>query len=474
MSAGIAAWVCALAVALGLAAAAEAQPAPPPTARGEPIRLTLAEAVALGVRNNRGVRSAHLERIVEKFELRVAEDKFRPRLILGTGVFHERRDGGGGLVGSVTPVVAWQAPTGAVVAFDWSLRADRLERDPSGASALGLTVIQPLLRDAGIDVNAGSIRMARLQERINRLRLEGTLAQTVTQIILGYRALVAADEQVRLSHAALRRSRDLLAVNRALVEAGRMAAMEVVQTEADAAAQELAVIEAENQRDRARLELLNLIAIDPRTDLEPADPLAAQRTEVLLDEAIALALVHRPDYLAQFAAIERAGIDLALARNRRLWDLSVVGRVGASRFDGGDMRETVVGLQLTVPIGDLVAEQAEVRADIGLDTATLRLDEIRQLVELQVRDSVRNADARWRQVEIAGRALKLARRKLEIERDKLQAGRSSNFQVLAFENDLRLAENRHVNAQVQYLNALTLLDQQIGTTTRTWRITVND
>ncbi len=461
--------------ALAWAQAARDTTLPPPAPQGQRIELTLPDAIAIGIRNNRIVRSAYLDRIAEKFDLRVAEDKFSPRLVLSTRLAHESHNGDGTITGNITPIVTWQAPTGAVLGFDWSVASGDF-RKGRPSNDVGFTVIQPLLRDAGIDVTTGSIRIARLDERINRLRLESTLAQTVTQIILAYRDHMRAIEQLRISHAALQRSRDLLEVNRALVEAGRMAAVEVVQTEADVAAQELAVVEAENQADNARLALLSLIALDARTDIAPTEPLAASRIEVDLEHAIALALSRRPDYLAQFAAIERAGIDLSLARNRRLWDLAVIGRVGLGGYGGDlrDSRDTLVGLQLTIPIGDLTAEQAEVRANVGLGNAELRLADTRQQVELQVRDAARNVDTRWRQVEIAQRALDLARRKLDIEKDKLQVGRSSNFQVLAFENDLRVAENRQINARVLYLNSLALLDQQIGTTIRTWRIAVND
>lgn len=456
---------------------------PPPAPDGQVIELTLPETVFIGIRNNRNIRSAYLDRIAEKFDLRVAEDKFSPRLVLSSGFAYERRDETRGITANVSPLVAWQAPTGAVFAFDWSVAADDIRKGGRGASNVGLTVIQPLLRDAGIDVNAGSIRIARLEEKINRLRLESTLAQTVTQIILAYRDLVRAAEQLRLSRSALQRSKDLLGVNQALVSAGRMAAVEVVQTEADVAAQELAVIEAENQFDSARLGLLSLIAIDARTDIVPKDALDAPRVNIELDHAIALAVAHRTDYLAQYAVIERAGIDLSLAKNRRLWDLSAVGRVSVgggddagfgNPFDTRGSRDTLIGIQLTVPIGDLAPEQAEVRASVGVSNAELRLAEIRQQVELQVRDAVRNVNVRWRQAEIAQRARDLAQRKLEIEKEKLQAGRSSNFQVLAFENDLRVAENRQLTAQILYMNSLTLLDQQLGTTIQTWQIAVND
>lgn len=81
-----------LIVALGLAALSpvaragdEPLPSRPtmryqaPAVLGEGVvDLTLTDAVFLGLRANRGIRSAYLTRVAQKFDLRVAEDFFRP------------------------------------------------------------------------------------------------------------------------------------------------------------------------------------------------------------------------------------------------------------------------------------------------------------------------------------------------------------------------------------------------------------
>ena len=46
--------------------------------------LTLGDAVYLGLRNNPAIRSAYLQRVAQKFDLRVAEDAFNPKLVLNS------------------------------------------------------------------------------------------------------------------------------------------------------------------------------------------------------------------------------------------------------------------------------------------------------------------------------------------------------------------------------------------------------
>jgi outer membrane protein TolC len=104
----------------------------------------------------------------------------------------------------------------------------------------------------------------------------------------------------------------------------------------------------------------------------------------------------------------------------------------------------------------------------------LRLATIRQGVEQQVRESVTEIDIRWRQLEVSRRARELALKAVDIEKEKLKVGRSSNFQVRSLETDLRSAEDQQLSAMIGYLNALTTLDLQLGTTLKTWRIDLAD
>ncbi len=68
----------------------------------------------------------------------------------------------------------------------------------------------------------------------------------------------------------------------------------------------------------------------------------------------------------------------------------------------------------------------------------------------------------------------LSEQALEIGQERLRFGRASNFEVLSLQADLRAADAQQLSANIAYLNALTALDQQIGSTLETWRISLND
>ncbi|MBX8483922.1 TolC family protein [Pseudomonas cichorii] len=447
------------------------------------IELTLADAVFLGLRANRSIRSAYLERIAQKFDLRVAQDRFTPKLVLSSRYLANRSQSDSYRQTQVIPQTTMLSEYGTQLSLAWTNQltlADSTGRSRNDGATL--TVIQPLLRGAGKDIATAPVRLAVLSEKVNRLALKSTVSDTITQVITGYRELLRAQEQVRIARDALERSRQLLDANRAMISAGQMAEFDIVQTEADVANQELAIEEASNQLDASRLELLRLLALDLGTRVRAAEVLDARRIEVGLTQALATAQERQPAYLTRLIATRQAEINLAVARNDRLWDVSLIGGATQIRdrtqndFGPGTTRtwEGYAGIQVDIPIGDLSRRQAEVRARVDVENQDLLLAEANQSLARDVGDGVRDLGTRWRQYEISQRARELSLRKLNIEREKLQAGRSSNFQVLSFESDLRNAENARLNALIAYLNAQTDLDQRLGTTLESWEIDLND
>lgn len=369
---------------------APTQPAMPGKAvslNAQTIDLTLGDAVFLGLRDNRAIRSAYLERIAQKFDLRVEEDRFTPKLVLSGRHLANRNQDDRYRQSEVIPQATLLGEYGTQFSLSWSnqlTQADRAGRTRNDGATF--TVIQPLLRGAGRDVATAPVRLARLAEQANRLALKATVSDTITQVITAYRELLRAQEQLQIARDALERSRQLLAANRAMITAGRMAEFEIVQTEADVATQELAVEEAANQLDASRLELLRLLALDLRTQIRAADTLDATRIEFGLAQALTAAQEQQPTYLTQLIAAEQAAINHTVARNEKLWDVSLVGGAtqvrdrypGTTGHDTTRSWEGYAGIQVDIPIGDLSRRQAEVRARVAVENQDIRLADARQ------------------------------------------------------------------------------------------------
>lgn len=445
--------------------------------------LTLGDAVYLGLRNNPAIRSAYLQRVAQKFDLRVAEDVFNPKLTLNSSYRSTRGSVDNARNANVTPSSSLLGEYGTRLSMSWTQQLNNADRAGRYRSdGLDLAIIQPLLRGAGWDATTAPLRLSRLAEQANRLNLKATVAQTISQIIATYRELLRAQEQLSIVQDALKRSGTLLEVNRALIGAGRMAEFEIVQTEADIATQQLGVEEAQNQLDTNRLALLRLLALDLSTPIRATEALEARPMQIDKRQAFNLAQTQQPEYLAALLGSQQADLNLVIAKDSGRWQVDLV--AGANQIrdtynnDAGSSNNrtwnSYAGVQVQIPIGDISTRQAEVRARVNVEDQQVRITDARQELERSVNDVVRDLGTRWRQYEIAQRAVELSRRKIEIEREKLSAGRSTNFQVLSFETDLRNAENAQLNALIAYLNAQTQLDLTLGMTLESWEIALND
>lgn len=453
------------------------------TLQAQTLEVSLADAVYLGLHGNRDIHRSYLQRLTHKFDLRVAEDIFSPRWTVTTKQTTQQGTQGRSQDFTLSPKAAVSNEWGTTFSLSWAQRmnlADKAGR--KNERGMALEIVQPLLRNAGRDIVTAPVRKARLIEESRRLALQASVSNTVSQVVAAYRELLKAQEQQRIVRDALARSKDQLAVNDALIAAGRMAAVERLQTEANLASQELGVEEASHQLDNQRRALLQLLALDLATPLRATEALKVERVEIDRDEAVRVAILRQPKYLQLRMAGEMADIDFKVAKNQRLWDLSLVGGASQDRQEhSGQNRHAVdrrwngyAGVQLEIPIGDLNQRRQVSNAQVAIDTHAIELADSRQTLEREIGDSIRNMNTHWRRFEIAQRGRELANRTLEVEREKLKAGRSSNFQVLSFEEHLRLSENAVLGALIACLNAQTELDEHLGMTLDSWKIKLND
>lgn len=445
--------------------------------RGAP--LTLADAVFLGLRNNRSTKSAYIDRIAQKFDLRVAEDRFTPQFSVQGEVARQRFGDVNTTTLNVAPGVTLLTQTGATFDFAWNNAATWNEGRRSAISAAEISVEQPLLRGAGVEVNMAPVRQAQLGENINRLRLRATVSETIGSIIFAHRDLLLAQEELKLADDAVVRGEDLLGINQALIMSGRMAEMDAVQTEADVETQKLRVLQARQSLEAARLALLNLLGLDLSTGIVARETISLMKVDTRIDSLIRVALAERQDYQGQLYVIEQSRLGIVVAKNEQLWDISLFarGRFGGEFASGSptqNVTEIMGGLRFNFPIDDLARQQQLVQADTGYRGAELQLVDIRAGIEMQIRGSASEVDLLWLQLAVADRSRDLAARAIEIEKVKLNAGRSTTFQVRSLEDNLRSAENQLLAARIGYLNALTRLDLQLGTTLDTWQISLKE
>jgi len=268
-------------------------------------------------------------------------------------------------------------------------------------------------------------------------------------------------------------------MNKFLISVGRMAANELIQTESDVANQEFSYETSLNDLDNARLNLLKILNLDKATMIIPKEEGEPTAVHPDFDLCLKTAFENRSDYLNSNMGMDRAKIGLTLAQNNMLWDLNL-----NSNYTVTDANQTLssdsntqtwdVGLNLTIPLyGELTREQVLVGAQVSLKQTELALDELTENITIEVQNAIREVETKLKQVGMAQRARELSEKKLEVEGEKLKVGRTTNFQMVTFQNDLVNAQNEELNASIAFRNALTSLDNILGTTLNTWKIDYN-
>lgn len=450
-----------------------------PLAR-ETVPLTLADAVALGVRNSNTLKSVALTRLMDKFDLVVAEDGFRPHLVLNS---EYRRNMGEQLPGQESHSglsTSLLTPLGTQLEADWN-------EDYSGLTSSGstrsrgntITVVQPLLKGAGVEFNTAPVRLARLDERIGHLNQQKQIADTITRIIQAYYGLLEAQQGVRLAQESLQRAGAQRDVMLALIASGRQAALDRLQSDTDISSQQLSLEQQENALTERRLALCGLLGIDTRIQLSASDRIEIRPIALKTPQAIAMAMKNQPDYLIQQLTADKQQIYLMQAKNQRLWGVDLVAGAGRVNTRAADIQndsrwQRYVGLNVSIPLNDLQARQEEQRAWVAGKIQLLQMADVRQQLEETVTQQVNALNSNWQQFLIADRLTRLSEKTLQAEQAKLLAGRSSNFQVLSYQGSLRAAQNARVSAQIAYLNTRAELDRVLGATLDHWGIQQHD
>lgn len=117
------------------------------------IGMSLADALYLGLRNNREIRSAYLQREGQKFDLRVAEDAFKPKLLLKSEYTNIRSSEDQARQLALTPTATLLGQYGTRLNVGWTQQLNHSEQvGHLRSDGINLEIIQPLLRGSGPDV----------------------------------------------------------------------------------------------------------------------------------------------------------------------------------------------------------------------------------------------------------------------------------------------------------------------------------
>ena len=476
------------------------------------VTLSLADAVLQALEHNLDITISRQERDVRVTDILFEQAKFDPTVEL-TGRFDRSIEPlnrpifgfSGQIQGNdldnfaqtdtqVSLGFAQKLPTGA----NYDLRMDTRRNAVAGETAflfnpgytsnLLLNLTQPLLRDFGADVNLTAIHIARNAVQVEQYTFVSQVLDVVMQVEQDYWELAFARENEQVFRSALKAARELLASNRAKVEAGVMAQVEVLQAKTGLANRVEEVIVAQkvvrDQEDQLR-QLLSSSEMMLRQTMTivPTDPPKRDYETITMDEAVEVALRQRPEILQSQKDNESKKITTQFAKNQLLPRLEFQGTVGLrglgrdledslDRGKSGDFYNAGAGLVLSYPLGNRSARSQYRRRQLEVTQAQTSLQNVRRQVIVSTKEAVRRVQTNVKLMETTRTARQLADRQLQAEQERLNLGLSTTRQVLEFQRDFAIARVRELRAIVDYNQALANLNRMTANTLQHYHISL--
>ncbi len=509
---------------LGLApgAGAKDDPAaayPAPTLHGE-LRLSLAEAISMGLENNLGIEIERHAPLIAHQDHEASWGSYDPDWITEMGYSDDRQPNSSDLIGNdideyfeknlggqagFQGLLPWLNTqfSALLETYNTETNASYQELSPNYTTNVSLIARQPLLRgliwnEPWTQVKASQVLYAASLEQFRR-----DLMDTVTQIEGGYWALIADEERVGVAEKSLETAQALLDQVTTQYEVGVVSRVEIAEAEAGVAARDFELIRAQNRYHDRMDRVINLVlgpnlTADSRITIEPTDrPDDFVVYDIDVEQAVQIAFRHRPELAIANRDIERLELNLRFAKNQRLPQFDIEGRwqpngrrgrqnpfdpragvregqlLGpwGSSFDLDSNSWGVRGV-LTMPLGNVAGRHNVSKAELDLRRAHVEKTRVEQDIILNVRAAARDLTSSQEGIEAAERRQAAAGEQLRAEEIRLEYGESTPFDVLLREQDLVSADQEFIEAVEVYRSSATGLDRAQGTILRNRNINV--
>ncbi len=422
--------------------------------------------------------------LISSFE---AVDRLRPNTT-------EQRLTQGGIFGGQTVfkeinrsyagAVEMLVPSGAKVHFGYSLQS--LENNLNGAkfprgeflSILGISVSQPLLKNAGTTVTLAGIRAAAISSEISFQEYRRGVMEALIRAELGYWDLYQAQEQYAISSESVRLAETLLTDNRKRLELGKGTELDVLQAEAGLAFRKALQTEANQRLGEARGKAAIFIAESFRPGspvIMAADVPKPGKHVPDFTELWQAANQYNPDAVSLAKQAKLEEVRLAYARNQRLPELDLKGGYGASgiatsvgaswdEMNQHDSPAWTIGLEFHLPLWGGVKSAHEYKAaQLRLLAARRAIESLGTQLPNALKIGINNVEIYQENVPRYQKVVDFNQDVLKTQLTRLEAGKTDSRTVLQAEEDLFKAKLNLVDSMMRFQRSILELDLVTGT-----------
>jgi len=421
----------------------------------EPRALSLDDAIKLGIENNLALTlEREQQRTADAAKLQLVTVLLPTITLHGeTGVHQYNLEAEGFHPASLGEFAAHLPPGTSTSSFPLVTQVD---------TTIGqLNFSQYLFNWAGYDVWRAS------QAFTKAAYYNAQSSRGLVVLNVGDTYLQALAAKARLDYAQALVKTDQTAFDQAHEEhlAGVVANLDELRAKVQLQSQEQAAIAAQNDFDKAKIALNREIGLRPEQPitLTESSPYAELHPMDLIDARIE-AYANRQDYLGLKQQLIVAERERKATRHERFPTLIFSGNWGVTGVSGGIYHDTFAAVgTLSVPI----FKEAEFRGDRDAAEAQLeeiqsRLEDLKQKIDQQLRDSLLDLQTATETVQVARSNVDLATTALDQTEDRFRAGISDNLPVSEAQSTLVAAQSQYVSSVYQLNQARLGLARNLG------------
>jgi outer membrane protein TolC len=430
-------------------------------ASAETLKLSLDEAIQMGLRSNLGLKEAESRQLDLRGQKNAALQNFLPTLQVNGSVGLYQHDLTSMGYGPAT-LKKFAALMGSTLPSDFNF-------DPHDDMAQGQIQFNQILFSGPV---IAGFRAAGAAERAAQFAVGSARHEVVQQVAQAYLHALASSAQVDNAQAQLVSDQEALRNAKAAHEAGIAANLDELRARVQLQAQQQALIGARNTYEKDLILLKREIGIETGqsvalTDQTPFAELDARP----LEELRATAYRSRQDYQNLLNQVEVMHAVNIAYRSQRLPSLAFGGYYNVSDVTGvGANGNFVAQGNLSMPI----FREAKLRGQIDSSRAQweatrAQLASLRADIDHQLRAALLDTEASRKLVEVARSNVELATQELADEHERVAAGVDDNLPLVAAQATLARAQSSQVESLYQYNVAKLTLARATGLIETTYR-----
>jgi outer membrane protein TolC len=458
----------------------------------DPEELTLRDAVLLALHKNPNLNMSINNRALQRYDLLVAEQAFRPQVTLGSSATYNNysdNQGNNSITRSanVGPQVTWQIPLGTTFTGQFGYTPSNQTGSNSSTtngSSWTVTIEQPLLQNFGVDVNEVGLNNAIDQQKIDSMQLQQTVMTTIITTISDYYALAQAEQNEDIAKQSLKDKKKTLFIRQEEHKAGRIPGTDVTQAQLDITTQQQAVQQAHLATETAKAQLLTTdLGLPEDTKFHIVPTLEIKKlSPPPISKSIAEAMTQNLDLLIAELNYKQQQRNMLTSANARRWNLNLTvsrshtlqdqqfEQAGINTDTNTATNNTSATLNLSIPLDRVSIDQQELSAATSMNNAEITLETAKRTLASNITTSIHTLENLWVQLQVSEENLTFSEINTKAAEIKFGYGKLDAFTLSQQQQQLQAAQQNVVSSKVAYLKQILTFEQQMGTLLNDWNI----